>query len=248
MKKILSVLLAVCMLLSVAPMAFAEEEGVANEQVVEEVVDEISEEELVKEEFIVVENEEETEAPADDETAEGEEEPEMPVFSLAEAFAYVTALDFEGLVAYIGQFLNIETLKYAIDNALEKIGGLGIGDFLDGSLVEGVFGSFTDVCATIADVLVDLLAMVGIDFDQIVSFIEGSDFLSFISTIYAYGGQGEVTTEEPSSEVVDPEPVDDPEPTPADIPETGVADMGLAAFAALTVAGAAAFVLRKKKA
>lgn len=251
MKKILSVLLAVCMLLSVAPMAFAEEEGVANEQVVGEVVDSISEEDLVKEEFVVVENDEETEAPADEEEpAEGEEEteePEMPVFSLSEAFAFVTNLDFEGLVAYIGQFLNIETLKFAIDNALEKIGGLGIGDFLDGSLLEGIFGSFADVCATIADVIVDLLAMVGIDFDQIVSFINNSEFLSFISSIYAYGGQGEVTPE--PEEIVDPDPTD-PEPPVDDIevPPTGVADMGLAAFAALSVSCAAAYVLRKKKA
>ncbi len=245
MKKILSVLLAVCMLLSVAPMAFAEEEGKVNEQVVEEVVDSIAEEDLIVDDFVVEGEESETDV-EDEETIE----PEMPVFSLTDAFAFVTALDFAGLVEYIGQFLNIETLKYAIDNALEKIGGLGIGDFLDGTLVEGIFESFTDVCATIADVLVELLAMVGIDFDQIIGFINNSEFLSFVSSIYAYGGQG-TPNEEPTEEIIiDEEPVIDEEPEYVDveIPETGVADMGIAAFAALTVAGAAAFVLKKKKA
>lgn len=246
MKKFLSVLVAICMMLSMIPMTFAIEEAEVNEDVVNQVVENVDEEELTD-----VPADEETDVPADEtEGSEGEtdeeESVEMPVFSLKAAFEFVKALDFDGLVGYIGNFLNIETLKYAIDNALEMLGGLGIGDFLDGSILEGIFGSFTDVCATIADIIVDLLAMVGINFDQIVDFINNNEFLSFIASIYTYGGF-ETPETEPSEEVVtDPVTEEIPEEIP-EVPETGVADLGIAAFATLSVAGAAAYVLSRKK-
>ncbi len=240
MKKFLSVLVAICMMLSMIPMTFAIEEAEVNQDVVDQVIENVDEEELTD-----VPSDVPADVPSDEETDEEESE-EMPVFSLKDAFAFVKALDFDGLVGYIGQFLNIETLKYAIDNALEMLGGLGIGDFLDGSILEGIFGSFTDVCATIADVLVELLAMVGIDFDQIVAFINNNEFLSFIASIYTYGGFETPETTEPSEEVVT-DPVEEEIPEEIEVPETGVADLGIAAFATLSVAGAAAYVLSRKK-
>ncbi len=235
MKKFLSILLSVILACSAVPMVFAVEDS-NNDAEVQVAIQEAIENEGIDNEQLL--------APLDGASK----------FSIDTALNYVKLLDFEGLADYVATFINVNNIIAIVNNALEKITGIQFDDLFDPALL-----NFNDIIATLADIVTDLFGNIGIDLSKVTDTISNSQFLNFVAGLYT-GGDGEVTTEEPETtepETTEPETTE-PETTEPEtttdvinndepIPQTGVKNMGIAAFAAITVAAGAAYVLTKKK-